>query len=100
MNQYAEVILNIPVNQSFTYILPHTITNAKAGMRAEVRLGNRRMTAFIIKIHQTPPQNFPIEKLKPVIINHVNIYFSFISRAYTCYPSKQHIRSFNFINCL
>ena len=67
MNQYAEVILNIPVNQSFTYILPHTITNAKAGMRAEVRLGNRRMTAFIIKIHQTPPQNFPIEKLKPVI---------------------------------
>ena len=59
MNKFIEVVLNIPVLQSFTYKAPPNST-PEPGKRAEVFFGNRKMTAFIINIMDTLPQDLPI----------------------------------------
>ncbi len=71
--KYLEIILNLPVNQGFTYsyISPE---NEKAelvpaiGKRAEIMFGNRKTQGFIINISDTIPASCPVEagKIKPV----------------------------------
>ena len=71
--QYLEVILNLPVNQGFTYsyippekekpeLLP------EIGKRAEIMFGNKKTQGFIINIQDTVPANCPVEpgKIKPI----------------------------------
>ena len=71
--QYLEVILNLPVNQGFTYsyippenekpeLLP------QIGKRAEIMFGNKKTQGFIINISDSIPANCPVEagKIKPI----------------------------------
>lgn len=70
---YLDIILNVPVNQAFTYSYIPVIDKKKenkpeTGKRAEVRFGNRNMTGFITGIRETLPPSCPVEasKIRPV----------------------------------
>lgn len=67
---YLETLVNVPLPQSFTYSCPPELAEKVAvGKRVEVRFGNRRMTAFVVALHQSLPENldFPAEKIKPIL---------------------------------
>ena len=55
--QYLEIVLNLPLNQTFTYsFIPPEKEDEElkpeTGKRAEVRFGNRRMTGFITSVSE------------------------------------------------
>jgi primosomal protein N' (replication factor Y) len=51
MTLYAEVILSLPLEQFFSYIVPEPYkTSAQVGSRVLVPLGQRMLTGFIIKL--------------------------------------------------
>lgn len=51
MTLYAEVILSLPLDQSFSYIVPESYQEiAKIGSRVLVPLGQRTLTGFIVKL--------------------------------------------------
>ena len=71
--QYLEIILNLPVNQGFTYsYIPPEKEKAELipaiGKRAEIMFGNKKTQGFIINISDKIPENCPVgpEKIKPV----------------------------------
>ena len=66
MSRYAEVVLNVPLPKTFTYAVPDTAAQTAAGMRAQVQFGSRRMTAYIIAMHDKPPPELPREKIRPL----------------------------------
>ncbi len=70
---YLEIILNLPVNQGFTYSYippenekPELIP--QIGKRAEIMFGNKKTEGFIINISQTIPKNCPVDetKIRPI----------------------------------
>ncbi|MCR5765613.1 MAG: primosomal protein N' [Treponema sp.] len=70
---YLEIILNLPVNQGFTYSYePSPDENIdlkpQIGKRAEIMFGNKKTEGFIINIFDTVPDNFPVpkEKIRPI----------------------------------
>lgn len=70
---YLEIVLNIPLNQTFTYSYnPPEKEKAElapeVGKRAEVRFGNRKMTGLISTISETIPATCPVEaeKIRPI----------------------------------
>lgn len=67
---YLETLVNVPLHQSFTYSCPPDLVSQVAvGKRVEVRFGNRRMTAFVVAVHNGLPEklDFPPEKIKPIL---------------------------------
>lgn len=71
--QYLEIVLNLPLNQTFTYsFIPPEKEDEElkpeTGKRAEVRFGNRRMTGFITSVSDEIPVSCPVgaEKIRPV----------------------------------
>lgn len=74
MVMWLQVLLNLPLNQVFTYKVPEKegkVSNDKIqiGLRVEVMFGRRKMTGFIIKVLDSLPENFdyPVEKIKPAL---------------------------------
>ena len=70
---YLQIILNLPINQPFTYsYLPSE--NEKEGLepaigkRAEIMFGNRKTTGFIVDILDEVPPTCPVEpeKIRPI----------------------------------
>ena len=98
--QYLEVILNLPVNQGFTYSYippekekPELVP--EIGKRAEIMFGNKKTQGFIINIQDTIPENCPVEpgKIKPIkrVIDKEPLFgkeliemATWISRYYLC----------------
>lgn len=73
---YLEVILNLPVNQGFTYsyIPPENEKDElkpEIGKRAEIMFGNRKTTGFIINIFNELPKDFPIDSSKIKLIRRI-----------------------------
>lgn len=71
--QYLQIVLNLPLNQSFTYsyISPEKENHEllpEIGKRAEIMFGNKKTTGFIISISDTIPKNCPVDegKIRPV----------------------------------
>ncbi len=71
--QYLEIILNLPVNQGFTYsyIPPEnekTELVPAIGKRAEIMFGNKKTQGFIIGIFDKIPENCPVgpDKIRPI----------------------------------
>ena len=71
--KYLEIILNLPVNQGFTYSYippenekPELVP--EIGKRAEITFGNKKTQGFIINISDSIPENCPVDagKIKPV----------------------------------
>ena len=67
MSQWIEVVLNLPVYQSFTYKNPST--EALTGKRVEVRFGSRIMIGFVIADRDDLPPDFPLKAsdIKPIL---------------------------------
>ena len=64
---YLDVVLNVPVNRSFTYsYTPDEKEKAEIGKRVEVPFGNRKLTGFITGIRDTAPDDVPKEKIRAV----------------------------------
>ena len=64
---YLDVVLNVPVNRSFTYAYtPNENEKAEIGKRVEVPFGNRKLTGFITGITDTAPEDVPKEKIRAV----------------------------------
>ncbi|BDC93190.1 replication restart helicase PriA [Treponema bryantii] len=71
--QYLEIILNLPVNQGFTYsYIPPEKEKPELipaiGKRAEIMFGNKKTQGFIININDKLPENCPVgpEKIRPI----------------------------------
>lgn len=71
--QYLQIILNLPVNQAFTYsYIPPQKEDPEllpqVGKRAEVPFGNSKKTGFIIDVSETIPKDCPVtpDKIRPV----------------------------------
>ena len=80
MTKYVEVLINVPLSQSFTYSVPQPdddlfsekkFIEPEIGMRVEVTFGSRqkKITAFVINTYEKLPENFsyPPDKIKPFI---------------------------------
>ena len=70
--KYLDIVLNVPLNQSFIYSYESTEDEKKSpevGKRAEVRFGNRKLIGFITNIHESFPENctVPTEKIRPIL---------------------------------
>ncbi|MCR4742150.1 MAG: primosomal protein N' [Treponema sp.] len=70
---YLEIILNLPVNQGFTYsYLPpekeKTELQPEIGKRAEIMFGNKKTEGFIISISDQIPPSCPVDlsKIRPI----------------------------------
>ena len=70
---YLQIVLNIPLNQTFTYSYippekekPELIP--EIGKRAEIMFGNKKTQGFIINISDKIPESCPVEpsKIKPI----------------------------------
>lgn len=68
---YIDVILNVPLNQTFTYKIPEGTQNIENpfGLRVEVKFGNRKTSGFVAAVHKTLPQNCAVseEKIRTAI---------------------------------
>ncbi len=71
--KYLEIILNLPINQGFTYSYvppenekPEFVP--EIGKRAEIMFGNKRTEGFIINILDKIPENCPVDesKIRPI----------------------------------
>ncbi len=97
---YLEIILNLPVNQGFTYsyIPPENEKpelKPEIGKRAEIMFGNRKTQGVIVNMSEQIPENCPVEasKIRPikrildkdVLINSELVELArWISRYYIC----------------
>ncbi|HPX27917.1 MAG TPA: primosomal protein N', partial [Treponemataceae bacterium] len=99
MNRYAQILVNVPVCQSFTYEItektkiPGDSSLVVPGMRAEVMFGSRKVIGFIIDLNDKAPDGIPLEKIKcilriideePVFTRELIELSKNISRYYLC----------------
>ncbi len=70
MARWLEVVLDVPVWQSFTYrAIEGRETEDLTGKRVEVRFGSRVMIAFVTGTSESLPEGFPLapEAIKPIL---------------------------------
>ncbi len=71
MKRYLQIVLNVPVNQAFTYldIDDNDLGESRLGYRAEIKFGNRRTTGFIIAESNEFPADCGVEeeKIRPIL---------------------------------
>ena len=68
--RFLQIVLNIPLNQSFTYLDCENAENkSRVGCRADLKFGNRRMTGFVISESDALPSDCPVEesKIRPIL---------------------------------
>ncbi len=74
---FVQILINVPVNQSFTYKITDktkcpgacTVDCIVPGMRAEVMFGTRKVIGFIVELSvlTNTSGSIPLEKIKPVL---------------------------------
>lgn len=63
-NRFAEVVFNLPLDQTFTYSIPEHLTGqVQPGMRVQVSFGAGKQTGYVVGLKSDCP---PGIKLKPV----------------------------------
>jgi primosomal protein N' (replication factor Y) (superfamily II helicase) len=64
---FAQVVLNTPVRQQFTYAFPPEL-DVRIGMRAVVPFGRREMTAFVVGLDETvSAEGYTLKNIKRMI---------------------------------
>jgi primosomal protein N' (replication factor Y) (superfamily II helicase) len=89
---FADVLLPLPLNQTFTYSIPEEMqSTVRIGSRVIVPLGNRKLyTAILVRIHSEKPLNFltkPILTLldeSPVLREKQLLFWEWLSSYYLC----------------
>ena len=69
MSLYADIILPVPLNQLFTYLVPQQLEhNAVPGTRVYVPFGKgRRLTGIITGVHNNKPQGHAIKEILSIL---------------------------------
>ena len=71
MKRYLQIVLNVPLNQSFTYLDTTDADDSEShiGYRADIKFGNRRTTGFIISESFEFPADCVVEesKIRPIL---------------------------------
>jgi primosomal protein N' (replication factor Y) len=62
---YLEIIFDIPLNQTFTYLMDEK-GESSVGKRVMAPFGKREMLGYVIATKDYPPEDVPLDKLKPV----------------------------------
>ena len=78
---YAEVILSLPVSQTFTYLIPEPfIARAQVGSRVLVPFAQRMLTGFIIGLRKRrPTPGIPLKEIAEVLDGEPVFSSSFLS---------------------
>ena len=92
MNSFVDVLLPLPINNSFTYSFNRKIyINISIGMRVVVPFGkNRLLTGIINKIHKEKPINYETKDIValldkyPIISELIIDYWKWVSNYYMC----------------
>ncbi len=96
LDVFADVLLPLPLNQTFTYSIPsEMISLAQVGCRVIVPLGSRKLyTAIILKIHRETPEKYltkPILSLldeQPVLRETQLKFWKWLASYYLCAPGE------------
>lgn len=77
MSRYIDVVLNVPLNQAFTYHEPEKADDDDLkkngdelfGRRVEVRFGNRKLTGIVVAVSDCIPKTCGVaeEKIRPAV---------------------------------
>ncbi|MBQ6781792.1 MAG: primosomal protein N' [Treponema sp.] len=73
MKRYLQIVLNVPLNQAFTYLDissdEESSGQSHVGYRADIKFGNRRTTGFIIAESSEFPADCGVEesKIRPIL---------------------------------
>ena len=81
MTLYAEVILSLPIRQSFFYVVPEEYKGrVKIGSRVLVPLQQRHVTGFVIKLREKSlPKNFKFKEINELLDEEPVFSSSFLS---------------------
>jgi len=89
---FADVILPLPLKGTFTYRIPHELSQAvKTGQRVVVQFGKKKIyTALVEKVHQIVPKNHDIKyvlsllDMEPIVNQKQLSFWYWISTYYMC----------------
>ncbi len=93
LHSYAEIILPLPLANTYTYIVPEQLKNQiVAGCLVLVPFGkNKKYTGVVAYLHQIPPQHTfeikeidAVENLQPVLRRPQLRFWEWISEYYLC----------------
>ena len=90
--RYIDVILPLPLQDSFTYILQDEFAErVKVGMRVAVPFGKTKVyTAVVYKIHDNKPLHYEAKMIedvideKPIVTHSQLQFFEWIASYYLC----------------
>lgn len=92
MPQYAEVILPLPLYNTYTYAIPPTMEGqVKIGCRVLVQFGRKKYyTAIVRMLHNVPPEGYEVKELlsllddRPLLRHPQMKLWEWISEYYLC----------------
>ncbi len=92
MNYYIDVVLPIPLERLFTYVVtPAEAQQLKKGMRVAVPFGKTRIyTALVMEIHNMPPQAYEAKSIHQILekvpsVNETQLqHWEWIASYYMC----------------
>ena len=87
---FADVILPLPLDSAYTYIVPSSIENVQVGCRVIVQFGKKKYyTAIVINIYTAEPKNDLKELVSlldeyPVVLRSQLEFWQWLSQYYMC----------------
>lgn len=92
LSGYAEVILPLPLQRSFTYGIPSVLKDEiEIGKRVVVQFGNQKMYAGLVyRIHQEKPEHYDVKEIIsvidsfPVVTPQQFEFWNWIAQYYLC----------------
>ena len=88
---YVDVILPLPLQNTFTYEVPSEFEAVEEGMRVVVQFGQKKFyTAIVFKIHNETPKNYSAKPIinvldhQPIISNQQFKLWEWIANYYCC----------------
>ena len=88
---YVDVILPLPLQNTFTYEVPAEFEAVEEGMRVVVQFGQKKFySAIVFKIHNETPKKYSAKTIinvldhQPIISNHQFKLWEWIADYYCC----------------
>lgn len=89
---YADVLLPLPLADSYTYSIPQSLQDkVKVGCRCIVQFGKKKLyTAIVLRLHDNAPQEFKAKDIhellddKPIVTQQQIAFWRWIAEYYIC----------------
>lgn len=89
---YADLILPLPLANTFTYEVPNNISDVEKGMRVVVQFGAKKLyTALVYKVHNNAPEKYRAKPILavlddyPVVVKSQFDFWEWIANYYCCH---------------